>query len=154
MNRNIMELDLSNKTETYTTEVSVSNMDALTNFMSKCRLEPITEDIEMDDGYNTDEDEFTYESKYESPRVRKIITDAVMYGKMDPDYEHYESDISMFRYFWYKFADLVKEIWNLNDNDIYECFLDMLFQGGPKQYLEKLRLSFPDYEEQIDDIEL
>jgi hypothetical protein len=149
-----IEYDLSNKTETYTTEVSVSKMDALTNFMSECRLESITEDIDMDNGYNTDEDEFTYETKYESPRVKQIITNAVMYGIIDANYEDYEKDITMFRYFWYKFADLVKEIWNLNDSDMYECFLDMLFQGGPQKYLEKLRLSFPDYEEQIDDIEL
>jgi len=147
-----MELDLSNKTETYTTEVSVSNMDTITDFMSKCRLEPIREDVEM--GYETDEEEFQYETKYEKPKVKKIITDAVMYGIMHPAYEEYESDISMFRYFWYKFSDLVKEIWNLHDKDMYDCFVDMLFQGGPKEYLERLRLSFPDYEEMIDEIDL
>ena len=146
------ECDLSNKTESYTPEVSISTMDSLLNSMNRCRIDQ--NDVEMDDGYNTDEDEFSYETKYESPYVKKIITDAVMYGIMHPNYEDYESDISMFRYFWYKFADLIKEIWNLNDNDIYDCFLDMLFQGGPKQYLEKLRLSFPDYEQQIDEIEL
>lgn len=132
----------------------MEDIDALTRFMQNCMLEvkqppkEENDDVEM---YHTDEDEFTYSSKYENPEVKRIILEGAING-VEYD-EDSQEDIENFIWFVNNFYDAFRKVYNMSSNEVYERFVDMIQCGSPVIYLEKLKKEYPDYEEVWEDID-